>query len=363
MSVSPATLLLEIAEPFVFYRGGEVAPLTLAYETWGRLAPNRDNAVLVFTGLSPGAHAAASPADPQPGWWEGMIGPGRAIDTGRWFVVCVNSLGSCKGSTGPASPHPADGRPWRLRFPELAIEDIAAATRRVTDHLGIEQLDTLVGPSMGGMSALAWLRLYPGRARRLISLSSAQAASPWAIAIRSLQREAIVGDPQWRNGDYDPAGGPIHGMRLARKLGMISYRSAAEWQARFGRQVQDVYPPGLFGMHYAVESYLEKHARTFAADFDPACYLYLSRAMDHFEAAEGQPSLAAMFAASGLEAALVMGAASDSLFPLWQQRDIAAALDAAGIPSRFVETPSLQGHDAFLLDFEHFAPPIAEFLQ
>ncbi len=363
MQNQPATRTLRLEQPLALYRGDQIDPVCLAYECWGELNAARDNAILLLTGLSPGAHAASSPEDPEAGWWENMLGPGKPIDTHRYFVICVNSLGSCKGSTGPASLNPKTGKTWRLDFPELTLDDIAEASWQVVKSLRIEQLNCLIGPSMGGMTALALLKRHPNCARRLISISSATAASPFSIAIRSLQREAIVSDPNWQSGEYTDDRWPVSGMRLARKLGMISYRSAAEWIERFGRQPQEHFPATVYGMNFAVESYLEAQAQKFIGQFDPVCYVYLSRAMDWFEAGDRhQGSPARMLAQTSLETALVLGVETDLLFPLEQQKTIAKALQAADIKTDLHELSSIQGHDAFLIDMDSFAPPVAQFL-
>ena len=261
--MSSATQFLHSRKPFAFRRGGSIAELTLAYETWGELDRNHSNAIMILTGISPSAHAASNSLDSSEGWWEPMIGPGQPIDTDRNFVICINSLGSCKGSTGPASNNPATGKPYRLDFPELTIWDIAAAAQLVLEHLGIEQLRAMVGPSMGGMNGLAWLYQHPAGARHFLAVSSSAWSEPFSIAIRSLQREAIVTDPHWHAGNYTAKSWPKNGMRLARKLGMITYRSELEWRKRFGRQEQAKYKPQVFGMNYKVESYLENAARIF----------------------------------------------------------------------------------------------------
>jgi homoserine O-acetyltransferase/O-succinyltransferase len=361
--MGPATRYFDLAEPFPLYRGGSLPGLRLAWESWGKLNEDASNAILIFTGLSPGAHAASSPQDPEPGWWEDMIGPGKPIDTHRHFVLCVNSLGSCMGSTGPASINPATGRPWRLDFPELAIEDIARATRLVVDDLGIRKLHAVIGPSMGGLTAMAWLKQFPDTTAKAGLISTACSATPMAIAIRSLQREAVVTDRNFRDGKYSEDAWPEVGMRLARKLGMISYRSAREWQHRFGRQLQDYFPPTLFGMRFKVESYLETHARKFVGQFDPCCYLYLSRAMDMFDACDSGENLKQLFCRSFTGKALVLGVETDILFPLYQQRELAAALEASGSEVTFEALPSVQGHDAFLVDMDSFGPPIRQWLE
>ncbi|MEM6710056.1 MAG: homoserine O-acetyltransferase [Pseudomonadota bacterium] len=342
---------------------GTLARPTIAYETWGTLSEAKDNAVLLFTGLSPSAHAASSSADPSTGWWEDMIGPGKPIDTDRLFIICVNSLGSCFGSTGPASQNPDTGTTYRLSFPVLTVEDIAKGGVAVVDDLGIERLHAVVGASMGGMTALAFALLYPGRVCGLVSISSAARSLPFSIALRSLQREMIWSDPTWQNGQYPLDRPPINGMRLARKLGMISYRSGLEWETRFGREraTDDLHDGHAFGIDFEVESYLEAHARKFIGAFDPNCYLYLSRAMDLFDAADHGGSLETGLGRLNCSRALVIGVETDLLFPLKQQRELAEYLHRAGIPVEFHALQSVQGHDAFLVDMDRFRPPIARF--
>ena len=344
---------------------GRIASPTIAYETWGELDAAADNAVLIFTGLSPSAHVASSPNDPSPGWWEGMVGADKPIDTHRLFVVCINSLGSCFGSTGPASIEPLTGCPYRLSFPVLELEDIARAGAAVLDHLGIERLHTVIGPSMGGMTALAFCALYPERARRLLSISSAARSQPFSIALRSLQREIIRRDPAWNGGNYTDDAPPVTGMQLARKLGMITYRSAAEWEQRFGRErITDERTTGdPFCIDFEVESYLENHARKFTGSFDANCYLYLSRAMDLFDIADHGGSVADGLARLQLESAMVIGVETDFLFPLHQQSELAQGLQTGGTDTRFHALPSIQGHDSFLVDMDRSRPTIAGFFQ
>ena len=348
---------------FKMKRGSLRAP-TFAFETWGTLAPDGANAVLIFTGLSPTAHACSSTQDPTAGWWEDMIGPQKPIDTNRYFVVCVNSLGSCFGSTGPASKDPATGDHYRLSFPILTVEDIANAAAEVLNHLGVAELHTVVGASMGGMTALAFALLHPVRCYRLMAISSAARSLPFSIALRSLQREMIRKDPDWQNGHYDIDGqGPATGMRLARKLGMITYRSAAEWADRFGRErtSQTSDPENPFGIDFEIESYLENHANRFVGTFDANCYLYLSRAMDLFDAADQGGSLESSFAQLALKEALVIGVETDFLFPIQQQEELALALDKTVDSVVFKRLASIQGHDSFLVDMDRFRPAVAEF--
>jgi homoserine O-acetyltransferase len=371
--IPPGTRWLDLPSPFAMKRGGTLHGARIAYETWGVANAALDNAILILTGLSPDAHAAANAGNPEPGWWEAMLGPGKPIDTDRWFVVCVNSLGSCKGSTGPASVDAGTGAPYRLDFPELSLEDVADAAFHVVRALGIERLACVIGNSMGGMSALAYLLRHPGSARAHINISGAAHALPFSIAIRSLQREAIRLDPQWNNGDYDDAHYPESGMRMARKLGVITYRSALEWDGRFGRvrldsDRRDDEDP--FGLEFQVESYLEAHARRFVRNFDPNCYLYLSRSMDWFDLAEycSTPcgdrggDVRQALARIRVDKALAIGVSTDILFPLQQQEQIADGLRAGGADATFLPLESPQGHDAFLVDFARFGPAVGDFL-
>ena len=356
--MSSATRFLHINESLSLKKGGVLPSYTLAYETWGELNQERSNAVLILSGLSPSAHAASSEEDPSPGWWEKMIGPRAPIDTNRFHVIALNSLGSCKGSTGPASVNPETGKSYRVDFPDLCVEDIAESAHSLVEHLGIEQLCTMVGPSMGGMSALAYLQKYPNGARHFLTISSSPNSAPFSIAIRSLQRELIVSDPAWNEGNYTEDQWPVKGMRMARKLGMLSYRSSEEWRTRFGRRKQDYFPTELFGMNYEVESYLEAAARRFVRSFDPCSYLYLSRAMDWFNVADGYPDLPSALANINLETACVIGVETDILFPAYQQKEIADALRSNGIDTSFANLESLMGHDAFLVDHDLFNPHI-----
>jgi homoserine O-acetyltransferase len=360
----PVVPTLALPDPFPMHRGGVLHGAVLAYESWGQLNAARDNAILLFTGLSPSSHAAATEADASPGWWQKMIGPGLAVDTSRYFVVCVNSLGSCFGSTGPASIDPATGERYRLEFPEVAIEDIARAGHAVLAHFGIPQLDSVMGASLGGTVSAAFVALFPGAARRLVSISGTAAASPFAIALRSVQREAVLRDPDWQGGHYDPAHPPRNGLRLARKLGTITYRSATEWRQRFGREPirGNAVRASQFAPLFAVEGYLEAQAERFTRVFDANCYLYLSRAMDRFDLAEHGGSYRAAFEAPGLERALVIGVESDMLYPIHEQAAIAEALEQASVPTRFARMPSLEGHDAFLVDIPRFDAEIRSFL-
>jgi homoserine O-acetyltransferase len=356
-------LTVALPSPFTLYRGGALQQARIAYETWGQLNPARDNAILLFTGLSPSQHAASNEYDPSPGWWERIVGPGLAIDTTRHFVICVNSLGSCFGSTGAASIDPETGERYRVGFPEIAVEDIARAGYETARALGVERLECVIGASLGAMSVLAFATQFPGAARGLISISGSAAPSAFAIALRSVQREAILRDPDWQGGNYAVDRPPRSGMRVARKLGTITYRSAAELRQRFGREpiagnARNVSP---FAPHFAVEGYLEAQAERFIRMFDANCYLYLSNAMDRFDLAEHGGSYAAALEGVTAERVLVIGVESDMLYAIHEQTAIAEAFQQNGVPTRFVRMPSLEGHDAFLVDIPRFDAAIRDF--
>ncbi len=361
--MTSATKYVTFDGSFRMHRGGMLESTTLAYETWGELNAKKDNGILIFSGLSPSAHARSSAKDPTPGWWEEMIGSGLPLDTDRYFVICVNSLGSCFGSTGPASINPATGKCYRLDFPVLTLEDVAEAAWLVVRHLGIEQLEAVVGCSMGGMTGLSLCVRHPQSTRAFVSISSATRAQPFSIAVRSLQREMIRSDPKWKNGDYEKDDPPVTGQRLARKLGMITYRSAEEWVQRFGRERSP--SPGELGgqfvAEFAVESYLENHANKFTGAFDPNCYLYLSHASDLFDLAEYGGSIASGFKRTRLERVLVIGVRTDILFPIAQQRELAEGFGAVCEDTRFVELDCIRGHDSFLVDMDAFRPVICDF--
>ncbi|MGC4856685.1 homoserine O-acetyltransferase MetX [Micromonospora sp. DT4] len=366
--VPPATRFISLPDGFAMRRGGVLNGARIAYEAVGRLNEARDNVVLILTGMSPDAHVAAHPDDPSPGWWEHMVGSGKPIDTDRWHVICMAALGSCKGSTGPASVNPATGERYGLEFPQVSIEDIADAATFLLRALHIDTVACVVGTSMGGMSALSLLARHPGLARSHINISGAVHSLPYAIAIRSLQREAIRSDPQWSNGRYrdDPGHYPRSGMLLARKLGMMTYRSAREWDQRFGRTrlaAGHRTGNGPFGAEFRVEAYLQAHADRFVHNFDPNAYLYLSRCIDLFDLGESCGSTApAVLSRLCLDAALVIGVETDTLFPLHQQREIADGLSRSGTDVQFRAMTSDEGHDAFLVDIARFGPPIAKFL-
>ena len=351
-------------EGFKMWRGDSLDEVTLAYESWGELSPAADNAIIIFTGLSPSAHAASSSQDPSPGWWEYMIGPGKAIDTDRFFVVCANSLGGCYGSTGPTSLNPATGKRYGADFPDVTVEDIASSGYHLMRELGVNKLHAAVGSSMGGMSSIAYALQYPGEIDYVVSISAATRALPLTIALRSLQREIIRSDPDWQQGHYSDERKPLSGMSLARKLGLVSYRAADEWNSKFDRSrlPAEKLTGKRFEREFEIENYLEYNAQKFVNSFDPNSYLYLSRAMDWFDIAEHGTSLQDGMSRLDVRKALVVGVTTDILFPARQQKEIADLMQQTGTAVDYVEIDSVNGHDAFLIDDAHFSPVVKRFL-
>ena len=345
------TLFAEPERPLRLEFGGTLSPVVVAYETWGELDRAKTNAVLVAHALTGDSHAAgpAEPGHRYPGWWDHSIGPGKDMDTNRWFVVCPNVLGGCQGTTGPASAAP-DGRPYGSRFPRITIRDQVAVEAALADALGIDRWAAVIGGSMGGMRALEWAVGYPDRLERAVVVACGAAASAEQIGLCAVQNEAIRADPGFRGGDYydaAPGEGPHRGMGLARRIGHLSYRSEPELDVRFGRAPQ----PGedaFAGGRYAVESYLDHHADKLARRFDAGSYVVLSEAMNHHDVGRGRGGLAAALGRVRCRAA-VAGIDSDRLYPLRLQRELAELLP--GRPELTVIS-SLHGHDSFLIESE-----------
>jgi homoserine O-acetyltransferase/O-succinyltransferase len=333
--------------------------VTLVYETWGTLSARKDNVLLLTCGLSASSHARSSPDRPEKGWWEAMIGPGLAIDTDRYFVVCCSSFGSCFGSTGPASINPDTGKPWRVDFPVLSVEDIASASRALLKQLGINRVKAVVGASLGGMTALCYALLYPTEVDRLLTISGTAAANTFVLAMHSISREMVRRDPDWMDGHYTEERRPTAGLAMARKVGKLGFWGVDEWSQRFGRRRTSSGDP-VFGYLFEVETFLDFNSRLFVKHFDPATYLYLSRAFDIFDAADHGITLED--ALSRIEGrVLIIGVTTDLLLPHDQVR-LAAAFRAAGKTVELQMLDSDRGHDSFLVDIERFDPPIREFL-
>ncbi|MGO2658781.1 homoserine O-acetyltransferase MetX [Mycetocola reblochoni] len=331
--------------------GGELPAVRIAYETWGTLSPAADNVVLVPHAMTGDSHVAgpAGPGHRTPGWWDDIVGPGRAIDTDRFFVVAPNVLGGCQGSTGPSGFAP-DGREWGSRFPYLTVRDQAVAILRLLDELGLPRVAALVGGSMGGMHVLELAALDPARFASLAVLASTAATTADQIALNAVQLDAIRTDEAFEGGDYyDSAEGPHRGLALARRIALISYRSADEINARFGRAAQSrLNPIGRSG-RFAVESYLDFHGNRFTRRFDANSYLCLTEAMNSHDVGRDRGGVEA--ALSRIDApSLVLGVTSDRLFPLADQRRIARALPGNVLGDDVVEIDSEFGHDGFLIE-------------
>jgi homoserine O-acetyltransferase len=350
--------------------GRRLTDVTLCYETFGDLNPARDNAILVCHALTGDGHAAGKydPTDRKPGWWEMAIGPGKAIDTNRFFVICANVLGGCQGSTGPSSLNPETAKPYGLDFPPVTVRDMVRAQARLLDQLGIAKLHAVIGGSLGGMQALEWAVTYPDRMRAIIPIGAAGRFHPQGIAFNEVQRQAIMNDPDFRNGQYYGTPGPVKGLATARMLGMITYRSDASMWQQFGRTVRSgkaELPPraaDAFGVTFEVESYLRYQGEALVKRFDANSYLYLSRAMDLQQIGRGFDSYEAAHAAIKARV-LCIGINSDLLFPPYLQQETVNLIRQAGGDATYRELDSPWGHDAFLVDFHLVAEPIREFLQ
>ncbi|MFF4929112.1 homoserine O-acetyltransferase [Streptomyces griseofuscus] len=346
--------------PLPLEAGGELPGVRLAFETWGRLAPDASNAVLVLHALTGDSHVAgpAGPGHPTPGWWEALVGPGRPLDTDRWFVVAPNVLGGCQGSTGPSSARPDGRRAWGGAFPFLTQRDQVAAEAALADALGIDRWALVAGGSMGGMRAVEWAASYPERTGALLLLATTGAASAEQIAWAGIQLRAIRTDPDWRGGDYhDTARGPHTGLGLARRLAHVTYRSEPELATRFGRAPQDAEHPWRGG-RYQVDSYLDHHAEKLVRRFDAASYVVLTEAMNAHDTGRSRGGLRSALARVTAPA-LVAGVDSDRLYPLAQQHELAAAIPGAD-RTRVVQSP--YGHDGFLIETEQVGALVTELL-
>ncbi len=345
-------------EPLVLRNGVAFGPITLAYETYGTLSPARDNGVLVMHALSGNAHVAGRHqiTDRKPGWWDALVGQGRALDTDHYFVVCVNVLGGCQGSTGPSSVDPHTDRPYGMRFPQVTIGDMVRAQMRLLDRLQINTLHAAIGGSMGGMQVLDLVINYPHRVRQAILLATAARHGAQQIAWNHIGREAIMRDPNWRNGDYYAGPPPADGLAVARMIGHVTYLSEERLERRFGRDLQD--PDGT---QFAVESYLNYQGNGFVKRFDANSYICITDALDRFDASAGYTSL--VEALGNAQARfLVASFDSDWLYPPQNSEALVAALDAAGRDWEYVRLPSILGHDAFLLEHEQLTPLVAQAL-
>ncbi|KAI9812763.1 MAG: hypothetical protein M1827_004519 [Pycnora praestabilis] len=407
--------------------GGVLPEFNIAYEAWGQPNKEMSNIILLHTGLSASSHAHSTAANPKPGWWERFIGPGGPLDTDKYFIICTNVIGGCYGSTGPSSIDPADGQRYATRFPILTMEDMVRAQFRLLDGLGIGKLYASVGASMGGMQSLAAGVLFPERVGRVVSISGCARSHPYSIAMRHTQRQVLMMDPNWSRGFYYNGIPPHAGMKLAREIATVTYRSGPEWEQRFGRQRADPSRQPALCPDFLIETYLDHAGEKFCLEYDANSLLYVSKAMDLFDLGrdhqvqmadlrrqnqgklssgqldvpsdqscsltlpdrpyEEQPSASSNKSlneptspppntppadlVAGLtplrdHPTLVMGVASDILFPAWQQREVAETLKAAGNQRvthvELGEDLSLFGHDSFLLDLEHIGGNVRRFL-
>lgn len=419
---SGATQIYHCKEPLQLDWGGVLPEFDIAYESWGEMNADKSNVILLHTGLSASSHAHSTKANPKPGWWEKFIGPDGCLDTNKYHIICTNVIGGCYGSTGPSSIDPADGQPYATRFPILTMEDMVRAQFRLLDGLGIKKLYASVGNSMGGMQSLAAGVLFPERVARIASTSGCARSHPYSIAMRHTQRQVLMMDPNWNRGFYYGKVPPHAGMKLAREIATVTYRSGPEWELRFGRRRADPTKKPALCPDFLIETYLDHAGEKFCLEYDPNSLLYVSKAMDLFDLGKSnqdaalarrkaqESGITSTSAASctltlpdspyeeqpeqaesvkdldspvsqssappadlvrGLAAlrdtpALVMGVASDILFPAWQQREIAETLRSTGNKRvthvELGEDVSLFGHDSFLLDLEHIGGNLKRFL-
>jgi homoserine O-acetyltransferase len=353
------------AEPLPLDCGRSLAPFTVAYMTYGTLNADKSNAILICHALTGDQFVASdSPVTGKPGWWTGMVGPGCPVDTNRFFVICANVIGGCMGSTGPSETDPATDKPYGLNFPLVTIRDMVRAQKRLVDHLGIEKLLAVVGGSMGGMQTLQWAASYPQSVRAVVPIACAARHSAQNIAFHEVGRQAIMADPDWKNGEYQLANTrPAKGLAVARMAAHITYLSEMALQRKFGRALQNRAALSFqFAPDFQIESYLHHQGMSFVDRFDANSYLYITRAMDYFDLAEEHAGqLAEAFRGSPTRFCII-SFSSDWLFPPAENKRVAHALNAVAAPVSFVEIKSDKGHDAFLLDEPEMDDTVRGFL-
>jgi homoserine O-acetyltransferase len=352
--------------PMPLDSGEALGPITLAYETYGELNAERSNAILILHALSGDSHVAGyyTPQDKAPGWWDECVGPGKAFDTNKYFVICSNVIGGCQGSTGPASTDPATGLPYGLHFPVITIGDMVRAQARLLDHLGIEKLLLTAGGSMGGMQVLQWASAYPERVCAAIPIATTAHHSPMLIAFDEVGRQAIYADPNWKSGDYYASPHPNAGLAVARMIGHITYLSETSMHEKFGRRLQGRERFGYdFHTDFAVEGYLRYKGNRFTERFDANSYLYITKALDYFDLCSGDGHLAEAFIRSQGVTFLVISFTSDWLYPAYHSKEMVSALTAAGVDVSYCNIESTWGHDAFLLEVETMTMLISRFLE
>jgi homoserine O-acetyltransferase/O-succinyltransferase len=349
--------------------GATLGPVDVAYESYGTLNAAKSNAILVLHAFSGDAHAAGStPDDPKPGWWDSMIGPGKAFDTDKYFVFCSNVLGGCRGTTGPSSLNPATGKPYAMSFPVVTIGDMVRLQKMLVDHLGIRRLLSVAGGSMGGMQALEWAVAYPDAVASAMPIASTARSSAQQIAFDEVGRQAILADPDWNNGNYYETGTPpARGLAVARMVGHITYMSDDSMKEKFGRKLRSKDKPDYdFSVEFEVESYLRYRGSEFVKRFDANSYLYITKAMDYFDIAGCYGGCANASLGSVLERAkarfLVISFTSDWLYPSYQSQEIVRALRSRNRDVAYCELTSNYGHDAFLVDVKEQAEIVRGFL-
>lgn len=356
--------------PVALDSGKTLQQVTIAYESWGKLNADKSNAILLCHAWTGDSHAAGSAQDsqPAPGWWDGLVGSGCAIDTDKYFVVCTNSLGGCQGSTGPASANPLDGKPYGSRFPVITVRDMVRAQVRVSDMLGIEVWRSVIGGSMGGMQVLEWGITFPHRVRTLIPIATCLQATAQQIAWGAIGRRSIRLDPKWNGGDYYDAEvgqGPWQGLAIARMVAQVTFRSDNVFTDRFGRELADMDADynglGLWDK-FEVENYLDHHGDKLIRRFDTNSYLIIGKAMDLHDVARGRGNL--QTAISRISApVLSVGISSDILYPTYQQKQIRELINQTGGSCEYFEIDSPHGHDAFLINLDQVGKPVAKFLE
>lgn len=360
--VEPKYYTFDDSTKSVFESGERLGSITLAYETYGRLNQEKTNAVLVVHALSGSAHAAGfHRGDKKPGWWNEIIGPGKALDTDKYFVICSNVIGGCNGSTGPSSINPKTDEPYGLEFPTITIKDIVNAQFCLIKYLGIDKLLTVVGGSMGGMQVLEWMVSYPDNIHSAIPIATTMKHSPQQIAFNEVGRQAILADQNWNNGDYYGGPFPDRGLSVARMVGHITYMSDMSMAQKFGRRFKNHEKSLKFSTDFEVEGYLHYRGDNFVRRFDANSYLYITKAMDYFNIVNGK-KLSEVF--QGLKARiLVLAFKSDWLYPIYQSREIVKACKLAGVNTTYCEISSTYGHDAFLLEIKEETHVIKHFLK
>jgi homoserine O-acetyltransferase len=331
--------------------GASLAPVDVAYETYGQLNESKSNAILVLHAFSGDAHAAGiSHETGKPGWWDNMIGPGKAFDTDKYFVICSNVLGGCRGTTGPSSINPATGCPFAMSFPVITIRDMVRLQKMLTDSLGIRRLLAVSGGSMGGMQALEWALSYPDSVVAAIPIAATARHSAQQIAFNEVGRQAIISDPDWNEGNYYGGKPPARGLAVARMVGHITYMSDDSMREKFGRRLRGKEKLGYdFSDDFEVESYLRYRGSEFVNRFDANSYLYITKAMDYFDLSNGHSSLTVVLEKVKARF-LVISFSSDWLYPSYQSQEIVRALRGRNLDVAYCELPSNYGHDAFLVD-------------